>query len=83
VVPEIGDLALYRLPKGPYVHVGIVYGKRKLTADSQPIPWVLSKLNDHFGEAFHPAGGWTVDDTPCEVEYWTDRYEQTAKTPSP
>jgi hypothetical protein len=76
-MPVAGDLVLYASEEvGDYIHVGMIMEMRDgVSREAKKIPWVLSKWNSTSGEVMH-----YVHDVPygkqgirAEVEYWTDR----------
>ena len=54
-------------------HAGVIE-PRQLYGAENPVPWVLSKLNEATGEVLHP-----IEDVHAAFEYdtqiWTDRYQ--------
>jgi hypothetical protein len=71
--PAIGDLAVYRCMGMPF-HVGVVAEIREEFNVARP--YVLSKPNDGMGEVIHPHLPMTHLPQPCDIEYWTDRKQQ-------
>ncbi len=67
-----GDIVLYRF-QGNTLHAAMFIEFREIQLGKSPVPWVLSKWGDVFGEDFHP-----INDVPghfegCHIEIWTDR----------
>lgn len=67
-----GDVAIYLHKDSTTIwHAGVIE-PRQLYGAENPVPWVLSKLNEATGEVLHPVG-----DVHAAFEYdtqiWTDR----------
>ena len=74
--PLFGDIALYLFPppNAEIWHAGLVCELREfINLNISPVPWVLSKLNDVYGEVLHKAEDVHSPQEDCHLEYWTDR----------
>lgn len=76
-MPSVGDLAVYRdSAKSDIFHIGMVMQLRRFEGVKSIVitPWVLSKVNDNFGEIFHSASQYsTFGHENPHVSFWTDR----------
>jgi hypothetical protein len=79
--PVISDIAVYHLyDSEKIIHVGVVWSfEPSVTFENgigtrSVIPMILSKFNDHLGEAIHPLKDieWP-DNKQGKVVFWTDR----------
>jgi len=74
--PREDDLAVYGDERGAIVHVAkIVRFQPGVASTSEPIPIVVSKLNDMSGEFVHAVSEHPFGDACGDVaiEFWTDR----------
>lgn len=75
--PRSGDLVIYYVPAFRLaLHVGMVSNIEHLSLTGSPaagpIPWILSKWSDSYGEVLHHFKDvpWTFDP---DISFWTDR----------
>jgi hypothetical protein len=71
--PKHGDIALYKCGSS-ILHVGMVSEIRFIdSSDNLGIPWILSKLNDGYGEILHHYCDVPWKDNDYQVSFLTER----------
>ena len=83
--PAPGDLVIYRDREHGFLHVGMIAELRQgITAESPPIPWVLSKWDSTSGEVLHHFADvpFAKQGFALVIECWTDRPASGSGTPS-